>query len=389
MQNAVHEWKSSNKKCIKEVTRLVESDRSRCCNWIHLELTVIMDLGRYCHTPSYVQGKSAPTLDFKELPSWPFTQTTVLARSICHENPKHVRTLLKKGCSPNRPVGQEELRPLMIAFFMKRKEKRVAVVKCLFDYHVNAMLTDSKGRNCLMYACALALEEEVEYLINHFYFDFKVTDIHCNTVLHYCAMCGTTPVLSLVLDKMLRYSLSINGRNNGSHTPLDVAIIEENLDCMQLLHKAGGQCTLPKYRKIPIYFHLRTCSPVSTATSTTSDCDPPSLAYSMRIAADERARSEEDKLSSGWLPMFPPIGPPKCVRQGQQKRLCSEDILYRLLGTKAKQNTASYCRPVERVSLDSDWIKATQAYMSRAYLKKAKKLLVLSSSSNSSRENSD
>lgn len=209
-----------------------------------------MESSRYRSTPTSSLGEAAPCINFTALPEWPFEQTTVLVRAILHENPRHVKLLLKKGCSPNKSVGAEVMRPLMIACHVKNKDKRLSMVKTLVDFNVNPMLADSKGRNCLMYACALSLDDEVEWLIKKVYMNFKAVDASGNTVLHYCALAGNVNVLSMILDKMLRYLLRINGRNDSNHTALDIAIISNNTDCTLVLQKAGGQYTLPRYRVI-------------------------------------------------------------------------------------------------------------------------------------------
>ena len=344
-----------------------------------------MDFGRYCSTPLYSLGTAAPTVDCNELPHWPFVQTTVLARAIRQENPKHVRALLRRGCSPNKPVGQEELRPLMIALYIKNKEKRMTVVKCLFAFHVNPMLADSKGTNSLMYACAMSLEEEVRFMINNYYMDFKATDDQSNTVLHYCAMAGSLPVLDIVLNKILRYSLSINGRNRGNHTPLDIAILQCSMDCIQMLQKSGGQCTLPKYRRSPDFLpsiHNR----ISTGSSTCSDGQT-SITYAIRKVVEKK-----EGAGSSWRPLqgtssgaeFPPLILSKPEEKKTTALQCPDDVICRLLSMKAKRSTLCYCRPQQRAPLDSEWVKSTQASMTAAFHKKTRKVLAIHSSSGSS-----
>ncbi len=345
-----------------------------------------MELGRYCHTPSYCLSQGAPTVDSTtDIPDWPFLQTTVLARAICHENPKHVKALLKKGCSPNKPVGVKELRPLMIALYMKNKEKRIAVVKSLFAFNVNPMLTDHKERNCLMYACAMAMEQEVEYLLNNYYFDLKAKDSHYNTVLHYCAMAGNLPVLRLVLTKILRYSLGINSRNSSSHTPLDVAILQCHFDSMQTLREAGGQCTLPKYQRHVFFPKI----PVTDSAGSSAYSEgPTSMSYAIRKAADKKARLPRIVSKGYSFNALPPIRSLKAKDKNETGQ-SADDVLCRLLSLKGKRNTTCYCKPIERAPLDSQWVKSTQASMTAAFHKKTRKPFMVHSSSGSSSIMSD
>ena len=201
-----------------------------------------------------VSSKYTDNDSFNIIPDTSFTQTSVLVRAIYFENVKEVDFLLKKGSDPNKPVGNRRIRPLMMACFVKNSTRRLAIFKSLFRYQVDPELTDIKGQNCLMYTCALKLKDELQVILDNFVCSFYNKDNSGNTLLHICAKHSTVDIMDVVLDKMFRYSMNINIRNNNDHTPLDLAIPQKNIECADKLFIVGGQSTLLNHRNGPAYF---------------------------------------------------------------------------------------------------------------------------------------
>lgn len=328
-----------------------------------LKAIVIMALSGFRSTPTNSLGEAEPCIKFIQPPEWPFEQTSVLVRAIRHEKLRHVKMLLKKGCNPNKPVGDAHMLPLMMAYYVKNRDKRLSIVKALLEFDVNPMLTDSEGRNCLMYACALSLLDEVECLVKKSCFNFKATDAHGNTILHYCALAGNVSVLSAILEKMLEYLLRINHRNDNNHTALDVAILSNNPACTQVLRNAGGQRTLPRYR-VMCSLLPRLTEHVSTGGSS-GGCGIDWRVNMTNATAAKYQRKEQ--MKRGLSLLSSKTDPPS-----------SDDIVHRLLSLKGKRTTPTYCRPSKTmVPLDTEWVTRTRAAMNPCHKKPCRRKSIM------------
>lgn len=344
-----------------------------------------MALNGFRSTPTRSLGKGAPCINFAVPSEWSFEKSSVLVRAILHENTRHVKLLLKKGCNPNKPVGDRNIRPLMMAWYVKNKDKRMTMLKMLLNSSVNPMSTDSEGRNSLMYACALPLHDEVEILVNNSYCDFKAVDAHGNTVLHFCALAGNSSVLRIVLEKMKRYLLHVNARNRNHHTALDVAILCNNCDCARELRKVGGQRTLPKFRVISNVCGSLPRLPehVSGGSSGWRDRDRRGevtitdaigkATYKNRANITQRITSKTNMETHG--------------SKSEHKAQSSDDIVHRLLSLKGKRSTISYCNPSKiLVPLDSEWVARTRATMNVCLKKQSRKKVIPCSTSSTGSE---
>ena len=175
-----------------------------------------------------------------------FAESTVLSRAILCGSSKRTKFLLERGCDPNTCIGTAQVRPLMIACFIKNILRRYTIFKTLLEFGADPCLTDVNGRTCVMYACALSLEKEVYILIQGCDYDLSVADLHGDTALHICAKAGDVEVLKILLCGMQRYRLSVSVYNNAHFTPLSLAIINGHYHCAKLLYEAGG---LPQYSR--------------------------------------------------------------------------------------------------------------------------------------------
>lgn len=181
-------------------------------------------------------------MDLTLAPSFTFpTRSSLLIKAIQHQYTKQVRDLLKKGCDPNEATGPRKIRPLMMACYMKSKFKRMSVFKSLLLHDVNIDLADLDGRDCFMYVCAMSLKEEVQLLLGSRMYGLYSMDGKWNTPLHVCARYDSVDVLNVLLQKMSACHLSINLRNFDNHTPMDVAVRNRNVKCIDSLCRADAQ----------------------------------------------------------------------------------------------------------------------------------------------------
>ena len=285
-------------------------------------------------------------------PVWPFFQTSVLVRAVLHGKPRHVEFLLQKGCNPNKPVSNRRIRPLMLVWIVQNVGKRMFMLRKFIDFHVNPMFTYSEGRNSLMHACVLSLPNEVGWLVKNSYIDFKATDVYGNTVLHFCSLAGTGSVLKIILEKMHRYLLHVNGRNSNNLTALDVAILNGNTECAQELQKAGGQCTLPKFRGIN---SIRCFLPRLTEQRSSEKM---TMTHAVEEITDNKVQVQADiyrrKTSRKAVMKENMVGLTSSSTRSEQKRINPQspsNFVHRLLSTKGKRSTASYRNPSKRTPL--------------------------------------
>jgi len=174
------------------------------------------------------------------------SQPPPLIKAIQHQYVTQVRDLLQKGCSPNEAMGECKIRPLMVACYMRSKHKRMSVFRSLIQHDVDIELADSNGRDCIMYACALSLKEEVKVLLESRMYGLYSMDDGWNTPLHVCARYGSVDVLKILLHRMATQKLSFNLRNVKNLTPLDVAILCKKIKCIELLCSKNALSSFPK-----------------------------------------------------------------------------------------------------------------------------------------------
>ena len=319
-----------------------------------------------------VSSKYTDNDSFNIIPDTSFTQTSVLVRAIYFENVKEVDFLLKKGSDPNKPVGNRRIRPLMMACFVKNSTRRLAIFKSLFRYQVDPELTDIKGQNCLMYTCALKLKDELQVILDNFVCSFYNKDDSGNTLLHICAKHSTVDVMDVVLDKMFRYSMNINIRNNNDHTPLDLAILQKNIECADKLFKVGSQSTLLNHRNGPAYFESikdqlleekRRGKLMISTHSIAKKNFPPSkqrdlVVGTTRIKTHLPDFSESEKMKSPLQ-----CDSPSHSSDGMFLK-DPEEALYQLLEIRAKRAGPGYSNPSQRqVPLDADWVASTRDHL--------------------------
>ncbi len=184
--------------------------------------------------------------DFFDHPINIFQLSSVLTRAIKSESPRNVKFLLEKGCDPNSAVGNDRIRPLMVACYLKNNNKRMSIFQHLLSHGADPSLSDLCGRNGYMYACGLSLEKELLLLIKYSETDLNVTDVHGDTLLHICAKTGNANMLRIVLKEMKKYRLNISIQNKSYFTPLSLAIFNGHHDCAKELHEAGGS---PRFQR--------------------------------------------------------------------------------------------------------------------------------------------
>ena len=286
-----------------------------------------------------------------------------------------MKFLLKKGCIPNKPVGDKRIRPLMVACHIKNDAKRLAIFKSLFQYEVNPELTDVYGQNSLMYTCAMNLKDELQIVLDHFVCSFYNADIHGNTLLHICAKYSSVEVMDMVLKKMFQYSMNINVRNKNNHTPLDEAILQNNISCVEKLYKVGGQCTLPGdkakncissqtgfrfragcARSLPAVLKTKPLDKLARLRTSETQLQLPRIPtnHSLSITSSEYTDSDENE-SSVTTSSFKKVASFRPVPLQD-----SETILYKLLDVKARRVPPP---SQERVPLDANWVSSTQAHL--------------------------
>ena len=175
-----------------------------------------------------------------------FNATTVLTRAILCEAQWKVRYLLRKGCDPNKPAGKNVIHPLMVACYVVNSWKRVSILKMLIEHGADPTKADVRGRNSVMYACALALAVETALMVKDWDYDFNTTDMYGDTLLHICARAGDARVLGVVLREMLKHRLDISIESRSGLTPLSIAVMSGNYECARVLYEAGASPRLPR-----------------------------------------------------------------------------------------------------------------------------------------------
>ena len=278
-----------------------------------------------------------------------FTNSSVLARAIQFENVTETTILLKKGCDPNKPVGNHKMRPMMLAAFIKNDRRRLAIFKHLIEHKADPELTDNRDSNCLMYVCAHDLLDEMVELLDNYIFSFYNKNKRGNMLLHVCAKYSSVEITKLVHQKMRKYSMDLNVRNGDGHTALDVALINNNLKCAEWFFMEKGQSTLPEHGNGPKYFmsikgHLW----MEKHGKTPTDAYKEEAESSM----DKEEAEKPKKLTVSDV-MRPKPG---YVRQDP------EEIVYRLLAHQAKVGPVDY-KPDRRVPLDANWTAQTRAHL--------------------------
>ena len=312
-----------------------------------------------------MNSKKITSFDYASQPDTSFCQTSVLVRAIISENVGRVKFLLKEGCDPNKPVGDRQMRPLMMACFVKHSAKRLAIFKSLFQHTVDPELADKNGKNCLMYTCSLNLKAELDFILDSFVCSLYNADISGNTLLHECAKYSILSITDKIVKKMLSYSMNINIRNKNNHTPLDEAVLHKNVDGIESLCKAGGQCILPIYNyrslfanKESIKESLARPRSVSLPSSQKSR-DIPGIILPQQSSNNHRGFLPPIKKTSAILTrratytaMFrksnedtPPAKSFPEIKSSCIHRKDPEEILYKLLDLKSRRGTATaYCR---------------------------------------------
>ena len=315
-----------------------------------------------------------------DLPDMSFSKTSVLVRAINFEDVHQVRFLLKKGSDPNKPVGEKEVRPLMVACLVKSGARKLAIFRSLFRYEVNPELADVYGQNSLMYTCAKNLKDELQVVLDHYVCSFYNADIHGNTLLHICAKYSSVEVMDMVLKKMFQYSMNINVRNKNNHTPLDEAILQNNISCVEKLYKVGGQRTLPEDKKRVCFSsqlkmkysscRRRTLSlpiPLNAPSKTRklikrvkTQVELPPVSATKEISFTEDSTSNNDPSSSTQSKNYSVTK----VTSGLVPLKDSEEILHQILDLKSRRTSSLYCRPADqRVPLDDKWVSTTRGHL--------------------------
>jgi len=321
-----------------------------------------------------------------------FTDRSALARAIHFENVHESEFLMKKkGCDPNKPVGDRKMRPMMLACFVKNWARRIAIFKNLINNKANPDLVDNRGNNCLMYVCAHDLKEELEVILDKVVStSFAKKDKHGNLLLHICAKYSSIEVMNIVLRKMKRYRIDINTRNDYGHTALDLAIIHKNVECAERLFGVKGVSTMHKHKYGPTYFDTikdkllmekltledehdtssktdlmvggksaKSFVPVTQVKADVKILSATSASASAGAAAD--AASEGASASASGEKESPHEG-----RSVIAPLKDSEEIVCQLLDYKSKNGrsrTDQYSGPSQQVPLDKHWIATTRSQL--------------------------
>ena len=223
-----------------------------------------------------------------------FKLTSVLTRAITCQAVGKVKYLLEKGCNPNAPAGRKKVRPLMVACYVSCSRKRIGIFRALVHHGASPFLTDVYGRNSVMYACALALRDEVELLVKDCDYDLNAKDRYGDTALHMCAKAGDVRVLGVLLKEMQRHRMDLSVQNRSHLTPLSLAVSSGNYECAKMLHEAGG---CPRYHKCQFPSELGECGRVrETPVAWDSRTTVASVASQKSASSQSRGRIQAPSM---------------------------------------------------------------------------------------------
>lgn len=184
----------------------------------------------------------------EQLPEYTFFDTKVIQRAIKSGSLHRIKFLLNQGCKPNELCTPDCLRPLMLACYIIDDKKRDDIIQILLKAGALPGLVDKLGRSSLYHACRLGLLTTFELLLKADDSDLTKGDyIEKNTCLHVCAIYNRLELLKVLVQKMKRFGIDLNTKNNFGHTALSSAYYHSNMECFQYLHSEGA---LPRYNHI-------------------------------------------------------------------------------------------------------------------------------------------
>ena len=194
-------------------------------------------------------------------------------------------------------------------------------------------------------------------------YSFYAADRNGNTLLHVCAKRSNSVVINTVLEKMLSYQMDINIRNNSNHTALDVAILNNNLQCSKTLNQVGGQFTLPKMRlkTAPVPQFQTEHLPTTWIKGCRSGIDITAASWksSPSLPATFKMQDCPGKDGMGVSGIAETSLPPLSTQAEHGHAACkdTEEIVHRLLVLKATRHTLTYKRPSKQMlPIDTDFI---------------------------------
>jgi hypothetical protein len=129
--------------------------------------------------------------------------------------------------------------PLMNCALIQDEVWAVGLARILIEKGARLDLKDKYSLTALHYACIFDKPRLAEVLCSAVDFDINAGDRHGNTPLHYAVSNGNIAVTRLLIETLLRYSLTVDKPNKKGVTPLMMAWKSGHFDCAKLLVTQG------------------------------------------------------------------------------------------------------------------------------------------------------
>ena len=157
----------------------------------------------------------------------------------CHF--KQLQFLVESGLSVNHK-NASGLHTLVAALQIDKPTKRERMLRYLIRHKANCRAVDSEtGRDVFTWACFLGRTTEAQLVMRYVEddFDFHKKDVYGRTALHYATMRGNADLVTFICNKMAKYELTVDVRDDEGFTPFLIAKRLGFDDCANVLLSVG------------------------------------------------------------------------------------------------------------------------------------------------------
>lgn len=183
--------------------------------------------------------------------TWPskFSRSLILIEAVCSERHRQLQLLLDAGVNVDCQDPETGHTPLIRAMFLENARQRRAIMKTLLSYGGRVDKTDHEGRTALAWACLLARNDVITFLLREIDLDIALTSVDNSGSDNLILACvsGNPTTVRLVAEAFRRARIDTNRRNLNDENALMTSHRLGFYDCAKVLVEGGyAATTMPK-----------------------------------------------------------------------------------------------------------------------------------------------
>ncbi|XP_033120486.1 ankyrin repeat and SAM domain-containing protein 3-like [Anneissia japonica] len=171
---------------------------------------------------------------------------SAILKAISAGRPRQVRLLIEAGAKLSI-VDECGQGALIRAVFIDNNRNQMKITKLLLKYGAVVSQSDIVDRNALHWACIYGKDRLVSYLLAHRDVDLDLNQADMNgcTALFHAASSGSAATVKMIVDSLLKYSLSVDVPNFNGMTPLMQAMYNgHDVVASILIHQGKASTTV-------------------------------------------------------------------------------------------------------------------------------------------------